>query len=515
MRTLTTPVLLSSLVLGGWMTSAVAQQDVNPETPPALPAQGDDASLQATAIGVVPQPTPADPGVITGVTVGELYTDNVGLAARGKPSSDSFITQIEPFIKSAFQTPRVAGMFDFSLAGYQYAGGPSHHQLAANLDGQATAVLIPQHLFIDGIATYGRQAVNNALPVASGTYFLDNNQVNVASASLSPYWVQDLGRVGTMTLRYSHGRVLYNDRNVAGDHPGLLTGLPNTTSNGVQFSIVSPKFEPWGWNLGYSDQRLDPDFGRSIEFANATVGVSRQVSQSLRLLVDVGKETKFLPDGSYERLGSGFWDAGFEWSNSLNELKLTVGHRFFGHSYNFAWTHTAALLSTTLSYVEQPTDLNQQLLAQNPGEILTAPPTTASLIPSLLDRRVYLMKRATAAATYTLPKGSLNVTVYDESRDFLNQGGGREKVANASLSWLFELGARTTLTPTLGWQRYRFTTGQITYTRFGGIELAYQLNPKNFGSVRLRNESSSVFKPIPGARGYRVNVLFVQWTHLF
>ncbi|HEX7326319.1 MAG TPA: TIGR03016 family PEP-CTERM system-associated outer membrane protein [Rhodanobacteraceae bacterium] len=514
MRTLTTPVLLSSLLLGGWMTSAVAQQDVNPETPPALPAGG-EAGLQETAIGVVPQPTPDNPGLVTGITLGELYTDNVGLAARGKPSRDSFITQIEPFIKSGFRTPRVSGMFDFSLTGYQYAGGPSHHQLAADLNGQATAVLIPQHLFIDGMATYGRQVVNNALPVASGTYFLDNNQANVASASLSPYWVQDLGPVGTMILRYSHGRVLYNDRNVAGDHPGLLSGLPDTASNGVQFSLTSPKFETWGWNLGYSDQRLDPDFGSSIEFANARVGISRQVSQDLQLLADVGKETKFLPNGTYERLGSGYWDVGFEWSNTLNSLKLMAGHRFFGHSYDFSWTHVAALLSTTLSYIEQPTDLNQQLLAQNPSEILTAPPTTSSLIPSLLDRRVYLMKRATASATYTMPKGSLNLTVYDESRDFLNLGGGHENVANAGVSWLFELGARTTLTPTLGWQRYRFTSGQITYTRTGGIALAYQLNSKNFGSIRLRNESASVFEPIPGARGYRVNVLFVQWTHLF
>src|SRR3546814_7822310 len=62
------------------------------------------------------------------------------------------------------------------------------------------------------------------------------------------------------------------------------------------------------------------------------------------------------------------WDVGFDWSNTRDNVKLLVGHRFYGRSYQFSWTHTAALLTTAMSYVEQPTDINQQLLGQRSEE---------------------------------------------------------------------------------------------------------------------------------------------------
>jgi hypothetical protein len=45
----------------------------------------------------------------------------------------------------------------------------------------------------------------------------------------------------------------------------------------------------------------------------------------------------------------------------------------------------------------------------------------------------------------------------------------------------------------------------------------HQLNPKNFASLRLRHDSSSVNSVLPdsGAHGYGVNVIFLQLTHLF
>jgi uncharacterized protein (PEP-CTERM system associated) len=142
------------------------------------------------------------------------------------------------------------------------------------------------------------------------------------------------------------------------------------------------------------------------------------------------------------------------------------------------------------------------------------PPSNINL-PALTDRRVYLMKRAAVSATYEMPKSRLTVLLYDESRRYFMLDNGREKVANADVSWIFDLGPFTTLTPDLGWQRYRFLDGQVNYRRYLQLALVHQIDPGNFGSLSLRNNSSDVFSPIPGAHGYRVNVLFAQWTHLF
>jgi hypothetical protein len=519
------------IVLTGWMTAAGAQ-DVGTQSPFPGPTQDDttNAMTQDQPLGIVPQPTPESPGVVTGVTLGELYTDNLRLAGPGKNKQSSWITEIQPFVKAATGGPRFSGTVDYSITGYLYTGGAHTHQVAQNLTAQGVLTVLPDHFFVAGNATYGRAVINNAMPSGAGTFFLDNNRANVATASLSPYWIQQFGNVGTATVRYTHARVMYNTRGIPGenrstpvgpvnlDHPGesrtVLAGISNVNSDAVKASFASPEGRRFGWNLAYSEQRLDYGFGPTSRFAIAQGGVYWQFNVNTRLLADGGKENKYLPDGTIETLAAPFWDAGFQWSSTRDSVKVLVGHRFFGRSGEFSWSHNAALLTTTVSYTEQPTDLNQQLLGQNPGGV-ALPPIYAGQIPSLAERRVYLMKRAMASASYEMPNGRLRLTLYDESRRYITLDNAREKVANADLSWLFEIGPYTTLTPTSGWQRYRFRNGQVNYNRFAQLALVHQINPKNFGSLRYRNDSRNAYFGTPGTHGYRVNVLFAEWTHLF
>lgn len=517
-------MVLPSLVLAGWLTAASAQDVgagnaapqpglVQSSDPQASAAAATDENAQST---LIPVPTLDAPGLVVGVKLGELYTDNLTVAGRGQASKSSWITQVEPFVRAAASTPRFSGSVNYRLMGYLYGGRSNADQLAQYLDARGTLTLVPERFFLDGTALYQREIVNNAQPSGSGAFFLDNNHVNVARGTLSPYWVQDLGRVGTMVLRYIRGRVVYNHRGIPRQARASLGGIPDATSNAVQFSVASPRDQQWGWDLGYTEQRLQPDFGSSVDFAMARVGVSRQLRPGTRLLADAGKENNYLPDGTVEKLGATFWDVGFEWANPLNSVKLLVGHRFYGPSYQFSWTHFAALLTTELSYVEMPTDLNRQLLGGSLGVTGTTFPVIGlQQFPSLLEQRVYLMKRAQASATYELPKGQLNLTLYDESRKYFLLNYGREKVESARLSWLFDLGPFTTLTPMVGWQRYRFRNDQVNYTRFAQVALTHRFSRHDFGSVRLRNDSGRAYALAATGRDYRVNVLFVQWTHLF
>jgi hypothetical protein len=198
----------------------------------------------------------------------------------------------------------------------------------------------------------------------------------------------------------------------------------------------------------------------------------------------------------------------------LYRLKAKIGHRFYGRTYAFSWARSAALLTTTLSYVEQPTDINQQLLGQNPGQVITSP-TGYSSLPSLRESRVYLMKRAAASAFYEMPSGKLRLTLYDERRTYLTLNKGKEKVASANLDWQFNIGASTTFTPTLAWQRYQFQNGEIRYRTYEQLALVHQINPKNFVSLRLRHDSSNSHSATSAVRGYGGNVMMLQCTHIF
>jgi hypothetical protein len=517
MRARATSAVLSSLVLGGWLTAAPAQSlglDAPGESNVVPDEQG--AGAEDLPIGVIPQPSPARPGVVAGATVGELYTDNLTLAADDKAKQSSWITQIQPFFRGARSGPRFSGVLDYTLTGYVYAERSGSNQLAQDLDAKGTFTLVPQHLFVDGTASYGREVINSELSSGSGTFFLDNNHVNVATGSVSPYWVQDFGKGGLMLLRYSWGKVMYDDRGIAGRNADLLDGITDSTSNAVQFSLMSPDYQTWGWNVGYSDQRIEPNVGPAIEYAVAKLGTSWQITNNVKLLADGGKESRYRPDGETQKLDASFWSAGFEWSNARTHLKMLTGHRFYGRSYEFAWSRTAALLTTSVSYIEQPTDLNQQLLGRDPGQDISAPVGVPGTdIGSLRNRQVYLMKRATASATYTMPSGSLRLALYDERRTYLTQDNRKEKVADGQLSWRVDVGAFTTLTPMFGWQRRQFQSGQTSYNHYSQLALVHQLNPKDFGSLRLRRDSRNVYSEVPGAHGYQANVVFVQWTHLF
>ena len=514
-------LLVSGLVC--WAATASAQ-DV-PVPGPMYPAnntnglnsasQNPTNTFQPQQIGVIPQPTIASPGLVTGFLLGELYTNNLTLTPPGSSHESDFITEVQPFLKSAYSSPRFSGLLDYSLTGYLYHQHSNENQLNHNLSAQGTFTLVPQHFYLDGTALYNQQIINNAAPSGSGAYFLTNNRANTAIGVLSPYWIQDLGNAGVASLRYSRGRVAYNTHGIgSGGSSAALSGIPDITSNAVQFSWVSPKDTTVGWNLNYFNQRITPDFGPGAQYASAILGGSYRLNFNTTLLADIGKENKYLPDGTVQTLGARFWDVGFEWTSTLNDVKMMAGHRFYGHSYLVSWTHTAALVTTTLSYTEQPTDYNQQLLAQNPGAMLSSP-IAVPQIPSLSERQVYLSKRAAASVSYTTPKSVLTVMLYDELRTFFILNSSQERVANAEISWLFNIGVFTALTPTFGWQRYQYQNGQINYSTYEQLALVHQFSPYDTGSFSVRNGSRNVYFGLPGNTGYRVNILFLQWTHLF
>jgi hypothetical protein len=504
------------MVLGGCLTVAKAQ-DLDLDNPPALNSEfgGQPYDSENPQPGQIPQPTPENPGLISGVTLGQLYTDNLRLGRSGGSKQSGFITQAQPFVKGAANGPRFSGMFDYSLNGYLYEKPSGHNQLTQHLDASGTLTILPHHFFLDGSARYGQQVINNQLPGGGGTFFLTINRANVGSARLSPYWLQDLGKAGTMSLRYAHGRVIYNDRGFRNEGGTLLNGIPDVNTDAVQFNLVSPNYQTWGWDLSYSEQRVNPDFGRSWDFAVAKLGGSFQVNDRLRLIADGGKENEFLPDGTVDKLGSTFWDAGFQWTTARNNVRLVVGHRFFGRSYQLSWTHQAALLTTNVSYVERPTTYNQQLLGLNVGSGGLPPINVRPEIPSLTEREPYLSKRFSASATYNMPKSNLSLRVYDELRTFFVESDRDERVVSADLSWSFNLGPFTTLTPSARWDRRRFRDGETDNNRTADLALVHQFNAKDSGSVRVRHRTRGVEAPAPGVQGYTVNVIFVQWTHLF
>lgn len=510
MRTRALSAALLCLLLATAPGSAWAQ-NVGPGQARTQSDQGDDQDNQPP--GSVRQPTPESPGLVTGVTLGELHTDNLQLVGDSRPRQSDWVTVVEPFLKAAYGSPRFSMQMDLNLAGYMYSKHEQANQVSHDSQLQGSLAIIPDHLFLEGSGSYRRAIVDARAPAGSGSFFLTGNQANVASGVLSPYWIQQLGRVGSMTLRYSRGRVVYNRNGVDSLGTPQPAGIPGASSEGVNFSVVSPADETWGWNVHYDGERIQSDLGRDIRFETAKLGLSRQLGLHTRLIANGGRENKYLPNGDIDELGANFWNAGLQWADTRNAFKVLIGHRFYGRSAELDWTHHAARLTTRVSYQERPTDLNQQLLGQL--SMIGMPPPGMGANPSLLEQRIYLMKRASAALMLEMPTSQLRLSLYNESRKYFLGNAGHEYVSDARLAWAFQLGPFTSLTPSIDWQRMEFLDGQVNFTRYQQLELVHRLSRNQFLSLRLRHGSRGIQSARPGEEGYKVNVVYLQWTWTF
>lgn len=517
MRAKQLSIAVTAIIMGAWLTTAAAQDAgagagaSNPlDSMPAWQIQ----SYGNLPQGVVTQPQPWNPGVVFGVSVGELYTDNLGLSYSGQPRQTDWITVVQPFVRAARSGPRFSGVVNYMLTGYAYADHSDNNRVSQNLDATGRLTLVPQHLFLDGFAKYDHENVDNFVPPGYGTFFINTNRTNVGVGQLSPFWQQDLGAAGLMTLRYSLGRVVYDGGN---DSTSASYSLPNVTSNGVQFKLTQPLDAKLGWNINYAWQSLSPSFGPDVRLQAATAGVWYRVNQTLRFLGDLGRENNYRADGSAESLGATRWDIGLQWQSPTNAVLLKLGHRFFGPSSEFSWTHTAARLSTVLRYEQRPTDINAELLSQNLGPGTVYPVNINQPYPSLTARGpgLYILRRGSFGLNYELPNSKLSFSAYSETRDYFVPDGGPERVEQANIAWMFQLGARTTLTPSIEWQKFKYTGGLESNPRTEQLVLMHQFTPHDYATFRYRHGAWDYEQIAAPTNNLDVNVLYAQWIHLF
>lgn len=179
MRTLSAPVVLSSMILAGWLTQAAAQDarpGMSPEEPPAASAQAQKPEYLPP--GVIRKPTIDDPGTVVGIKLGQLYTDNLHLDEH---KNGGWVTSVQPFVMTAYNGPRFSGVLDYTLSGYLYEGGDNGTQVTHHLDADGTLMLVPRHLFLDGIVTYSQAVIDHQRPAGSGTF---------SSPTTAPTWVR-------------------------------------------------------------------------------------------------------------------------------------------------------------------------------------------------------------------------------------------------------------------------------------------------------------------------------------
>ncbi|HET7586553.1 MAG TPA: TIGR03016 family PEP-CTERM system-associated outer membrane protein [Gammaproteobacteria bacterium] len=433
------------------------------------------------------------------VTVGEFYTDNLLLAPPGEPREDDFITEIEPGLRLDYAAPRLTANVDYRLQGLVYADHSDMNHAYSQLNANATLEAIEDWFFINGRTIYDHQVIDPERTGGRNNLFGGTNRTGLSATTISPYLQHDFGSVGVATLRYGYGRVYYS------------SDIPDITSNTYSFLLArQPQYGDLTYDLFYLDQEINPDRGRDLSFKQARLGLQYHVSARTALVANVGKENQFLPNGAIDELGSTFWNAGVRWQAEKDRLEILYGHRFFGASYQFSWHHDGADIHTDVSYLEEPTNYNRLLLGRQPTTAIESPYFSYAELPSLRNRRVFVLKRAALNVAFDLSDSQIRVRLYDEHRNYVELAEN-DHVQGGRIAWEFAMGTRDSLVPSYSYRRYEFRDGQINYYYRSQIAWSHKLGRTLSMRVAARNEKRNTIR----GQGYRVNTILLEVTKHF
>ncbi len=436
-----------------------------------------------------------------------VYTDNVTLAPPGEEESD-WVTQIIPAVSYCRISSRLRAQVNYVGHVNFYANDSDRNDIYHNIDANSTAVLVPDNFFLDTGVGYGQATIDSRGAFSDDLALDTGNRTDALRVNVSPYYQQDLGRIGRSSARYRYSSVEYDE------------GVPDIERHSGSFTLVNPsEADTWSYVASYRTERVERDNREDPDwFDNAYLELGYLMTPRLRLLARGGAETDYLEDGTQDRLGSTYWDAGFRWSDARTTLEARYGQRFFGDSYVFRFSRRASRLTASIQYNESPevTDrlsfadpedlgLPGQIFDPRIGEFIDTPRLTLS------ENEVYVRRRTTGALSYETARSEVNLAVFNEEREYIVTGNNEDRFG-VDAYWRWQWLPRTSLIPRVTWERIDFRDGQSDTIRGAQISAARLLSPKMQAGVTLRRQerSSNV-----AAAEYEENALILEITRLF
>lgn len=453
-----------------------------------------------------------------GLTVAEIYTDNVTLASDENAESD-YVTQVVPSIEACANSGRIKAALDYQLQALYYINNSQFNDIYHNVSGATTIEVLPGHLFLDADSSYGQAVIDPSSTFSETNLVRPGNRTSAWISNVSPYWLQQLGPVGRATLRYRYGRAEYGSSDVS-----------DYTLHGVYFNLINPPTNTlWSYQVSVASQRVERDdvdsgslstgpFGplsspsdedrRVTYFDRATLQLGYQLTESLQLLAMGGVENDYQADGSVDRYGSALWNVGFRWASVRNSLEARYGHRSFGSSYSVEAAHRSANFDLSLAYEEDTTAAGLNQL--NRGAVGGAG-AFPSPVTSIQDQGVYVSKRLSATLGYDSARTRTTFQAYDESREYVRDNVPDEDVYGADLQVRYQAGVRTSVIPQVGWE-HRASDQQEADIAEAGISVVYLLSSSSQAALSYSHGWRDAETE---ADSYEENRIVVQYSVYF
>jgi hypothetical protein len=199
------------------------------------------------------------------------------------------------------------------------------------------------------------------------------------------------------------------------------------------------------------DESLDP---QTVKWASAWLQIITRLPSDLELSLLGGLESDIRePDSA--SLDEGRWEVGLAADLQEDQVSAGVGHRYFGTTYRFDWTHTADDRSYWISYDETPSTTDYRdlryLNPAAPSEPGAPPPPPDSGLEEPGRADVSIVKRFDAGTAWTRYRSRLAWSVFWEEQEdvpLASESGEQQEPDETSvgtaLDFSWDVGVRTT-----------------------------------------------------------------------
>lgn len=436
------------------------------------------------------------------ITLQQTYTDNVTLANENTESD--FITGLIPALTFCRSGPRLRAQADYQAELFHFWDDSSRNDVFHRFNADTTTTLVQDRLFFDAGALFRQQPISSRSAFSGDNALATENRTDALTLEASPYFFQSLGPVGDTVTRYTYTQTDYDE------------GIADVNRHIGSFDLFSPAGgEPFTWRGSVRSERVrrdDRDIG-SFYFDNAFAELGYLLTPRFSVVARGGYETRTRAGGSQDRFGSSYWESGIRWAGDRTTVDARYGRRFFGDTYFAAISHQANRLNLRASY-EESQQISDRFSIGDTEIRFDVDPITGELeLIQLVDieQEVFISKRATVAATYELPNSVLNVSGFQDRREFIVAEDTTERYG-ADVSWRWQWLPRTALIPRAQWQEIEFRDDRTDTAWLAQISVAHLLSPNMQAGATIRRQKRT---SDDASAEYTENAVIISITRIF
>jgi hypothetical protein len=387
------------------------------------------------------------------VSAEATYTDNIHLDAEDIAQSET-VLHLAPGFKLDGGTQRFHATVNYELGGYFYEKSNDSNETVNTLDAVATGEILPELFFFDFLGRAGRTVVDPTEPIATGDYYTGANFTDVALWRATPRFTHQFGSDVKAQLAYEYGRIYYLEDLAGG------IALPDLTTRDARLNVDrEAEAGGFGWHAKYN--RYEAIYSGIEPAVYATAEASAEIPLGRRFWVIAvgGSETDLRRDITSGSLNAAYWEGGLRWQATANQqLRVTTGRRFYGSSYDLAYSLSGRRIKAGLTYTEAPAAQGIELYV---NQIFAAAPDQPLPGYTPQDHEIYLRKSAAGWVTLTGARNEVTLELLDDRRDYVVTTGS-EHVLRGTLGWGYQLGPRTQVHAGAAWIQLRYRSEERT-----------------------------------------------------